>query len=522
MAFGVFRGMKMFARPLPGLAPALVFATVLSVSTGACFTPQQPPPTPTAVATPTPATSPTASILVSIVLDPGPGATESGELDALDNGDGTTTLTVRMPAPGLLPWALYPDFDCTGTPTLDSQLPVALPDVENGHAEEVLDSFYFGEPLALVVFAAPGDDPIVACGVLPSLAWATDAPRPTTGPTSDPNASPEIVALVAAMEAAVLAGDRDGYLALIDLTDPVFAAEQTHFADDWIANPPTAYILSVTDVVVDGAVATGALVVNWAAAEQDMRRAALAVRFTQVDGAWRFAGEEWVTQQAEHFRIHVAPGLEPQLPAVTDSLPDIYEYVTTHFEWVPTTDMEIKVYTGPAELVAMTWLSLPDIRGWNEPGEALKLQLDPDSSPTSTIAHEFTHFLEFNRAGTARSRMPWWLSEGIASYFGYHYLDPGAAEARIQQVRDWAANGELADWDAMAVFEETPLELWPYVYAQGYAFSVFVTDSYGEAQRNRWLAAMAVESDIADATRDVLGLSFDDLAAQFVEWLGES
>jgi hypothetical protein len=245
------------------------------------------------------------------------------------------------------------------------------------------------------------------------------------------------------------------------------------------------------------------------------------VRFTQSDGAWLYAGEQWVTRDVEHFRVRVAPGLESEFPAVTESLPDIYEYVTDHFDWIPTTDMEIKVYTGPAELVAMTWLSLPDIRGWNEPGEALKLQLAPGESPTSTIAHEFTHFLEFDRAGTQRSRMPWWLSEGIASFFGYHFAATGAAEFQLDRVRGWAATGELADWDAMAVFEETPQELWPNVYAQGYAFTAFVTDTYGETERNRWLAAMAVDSDIAEATQDVFGMSFEGLAAQFVEWLGE-
>lgn len=323
------------------------------------------------------------------------------------------------------------------------------------------------------------------------------------------------------MEAAVLAGDREAYLALVDLSDPVFATEHTRFADDWVVNPPSEYDLTIADLVVDGPAATGVLSTTWATT-QDVRTAVLEVRFTQRNGAWLYAGEEWVTQEVEHFRIRVAPGLEAQFPVITESLPDIYDYVTTHFEWVPTTDMEIKLYTGPAELVAMTWLSLPDIRGWNEPGESLKLQLGPDeSSPTSTIAHEFTHFLEFDRAGTQRSRMPWWLSEGIASFFGYHFDDTGVAQFQLDRVRDWAANGELADWDAMAVFEETPREIWTNVYAQGYAFTAFITDSYGETKRNRWLAAMAVDSDIAEATQEILGISFADLDAQFVEWLSE-
>jgi hypothetical protein len=99
------------------------------------------------------------------------------------------------------------------------------------------------------------------------------------------------------MEAAVLAGDRDGYLALVDLTDPVFATEHSRFADDWIANPPTRYDLSIADVVVAGSVATGVLSVTWATDPHDERSAELAVRFTQSNGVYRYAGEDWVTRR---------------------------------------------------------------------------------------------------------------------------------------------------------------------------------------------------------------------------------
>lgn len=374
-----------------------------------------------------------------------------------------------------------------------------------------------------VPLVVPTTSPPSASPTHPQVATSppTATPSPSPVPSSDPSADAEIVGLVEAMAAAVRAGDRDAYLALIDLTDPVFATEHSRFADDWIANPPSDYDLAIADVVVDGSSAAGVLTTSWATGP-DVRSAELAVRFTQSDGAWLYAGEDWVTHEAEHFLIQVAPGLEPQIPAVTESLPDIYEYVTTHFEWIPTTDMEIKLYTGPSELVATTRLSLPDIRGWNEPGESLKLQLDGDvSSLTSTIAHEFTHFLEFNRADTQRSRMPWWLSEGIASLFGYHYDDTGVAQFQLDRVRGWAASGELADWEAMAVFEETPLELWPNAYAQGYAFTAFVTDTYGDTERNRWLASMAVELEIEEATEVVFETSFAELDTAFVEWLNE-
>lgn len=181
--------------------------------------------------------------------------------------------------------------------------------------------------------------------------------------------------------------------------------------------------------------------------------------------------------------------------------------------------MQIKEYLGSEALVANTLLSLPNIRGWNEPGEALKLRADPaDPSQELVIAHEFTHFVLFDRAGTHRTRMPWWLDEGVASFIASKYEGPGATD-RIAQVAAWAAAGQLAAWDDMAVFETTPLELWTFAYPQGYAMTRYVTERYGDQKRNAWLAAMATEMTIAEATPAVLGLSFDELDVAFRKWL---
>jgi hypothetical protein len=472
-------------------------------------------------------------MVFSMNLDAAPGGRASGTLDAFENGDGSTTLRARMGTIDVHPWRLYPDFDCTGVPVADSQLAVALPDIELGTAEEIVDSAYFAEALAVVVFASPDDENVVACGVLPPLPWVVDEP-PSSAPSGQPQgqsprpasnaqATQAIAALVDEMEAAVTSGDRDAYLALVDLSDPVFATEHARLADDWDANPPTEYELAVSDVVVDGASATGMRNTTWAAEDQDIRSAMPGVRFTRAaDGAWRFAGELWITEKVEHFRVHVAPGLESEIGAITEALPDIYEYATTSIEWQPTRDMELKLYSGPAELVSTVRLGLPDIHGWNEPGESLKLRPDPEvPSLTPAIAHEFTHFLEFDRSGTQRSLMPWWLSEGIASLIGYHFEDPELGEFQLQRVRDWAANGELAEWDDMAVFETTPMELWPNAYAQGYALAVFVTETYDQRRRNAWLAGMSVDMEIDQATEVVFEVSFEELDSAFVDWLAD-
>lgn len=114
--------------------------------------------------------------------------------------------------------------------------------------------------------------------------------------------------------------------------------------------------------------------------------------------------------------------------------------------------------------------------------------------------------------------MPWWLDEGIATFVAAAY-DTGDAPHHLEQVATWEAAGELAPWQEMAVFEDTPLELWQFVYPQGYAMVRYVTERFGGAKRNAWLAAMATEMDIDRATPSVLGVSFDGLDAAFRQWL---
>jgi hypothetical protein len=324
------------------------------------------------------------------------------------------------------------------------------------------------------------------------------------------------------MQTAVRASDKDAYLALVDLSDPVFALEHTRWADDWAGpNPLAEYSLQLANVEIDGQTAAGELAVSWALkANNTPRTATFAALFSHSSGRWLYAGEDWVSTQVEHFTVLVAPGLEATVPSIVADLPGIFDHVTTSLEYAPAASMEIKVYADAPALVANTLLSLPDIHGWNEPGEALKLRPDseiPSLSPA--IAHEFTHFVVFDRAGTHRSLMPWWLDEGLATYVAGAYESPQRGKERLARVIEWQAADELAAWASMAVFEETARELWTFVYPQGYAMVRYVTEVYGSETRNEWLAAMATEMVIDDATPAILGVSFRKLDVNFRHWL---
>ncbi len=326
------------------------------------------------------------------------------------------------------------------------------------------------------------------------------------------------------MEAAVLACDTAAYFEQVDQTDLIFALEHTRWADEWARAPLVeTYALAVDELRVAGDNATGRLTVTWRTLSADEATTAeFPVRFTRgEDGDWRYAGELWEDQPAEHFLIRAQPGLDEAAARVRAVLPDVYTHVTRSLDYTPSGHMQIKLYDSVEALVANTLLSLPPIHGWNEPGESLKLYAGPNGTPESAVAHEFTHFLEFDMAGTARSRLPWWLSEGLAVYVANDFAPNASTTAQLDLVAEWSADGSLAPWNTLSVFETTPPELWRYVYPQGYAFVTFVTEVYGVEQRNTWLKAMSTEMDLDEATPAVLGRSFEALDEEFRAWLAE-
>jgi hypothetical protein len=369
---------------------------------------------------------------------------------------------------------------------------------------------------------------LVGCGTLtPASQAPTAAPTPIgtvnlTPPPGSLTPTAAIEFLVASMAAHVQVGDKAGYLELIDLSDPAFGLEHSRLADEWATlHPVPDYQLAVSNVSIDGGEATGDLTASWTNFQGEPRTATWRGTFRNGAVGWRYAGEDWITTEVPHFTIKYAPGLEEQLENVTQDLPAIYDHVVDTLDYTPAGTLQIKLYADAAALGANTLLSLPDINGWNEPGEALKLRYNAeDPYLTPTIAHEMTHFTNFDRAGTKRTKMPWWLDEGIAVYVSRKFaLIRQDNDTATEAVAAWNANGELVDWDRMAVYETTPQELWQFVYPQGYVMVRYVSTTFGRDRRNQWLARMATEMDIDQATPAVLGMSFDDLDKAFREWL---
>lgn len=333
-----------------------------------------------------------------------------------------------------------------------------------------------------------------------------------------------ITDLVAQMEAAILAQDAAAYLALVDLSDPIFALEHTRWVEDWDRfDEPDRLVLDVAAIDVAGDTARANLVLKWALERQtSIRVARFPARFTRAAAGWRYAGEDWQTLAGDRFQVHAFAGYDDAMEHVAALMPGIWEYATARLDYEPDAIIHVKLYPDRDTLGASIALSLPPIAGWNEPGESLKLLSgELGDRLDAVLAHELTHFLTFEMAGTSHGTYPWWLMEGVAEYVASGYWPDGAGDERVQSVARAHLNRGLPAWEQISNFEETPNRLWRYVYPMGYAFVRYVVDAYSEAALNAWIGAMADGAHLDVATEVVFEITFEALDAGFEAWLAE-
>ncbi len=364
---------------------------------------------------------------------------------------------------------------------------------------------------------------LIVTVVLITLLWWAMYQEAAFAQTDSSADSDAIAAVVAGMAHAVATQDSAAYLAWVDLSDPVFASEQRYWAGDMVdAGPLDRFSLHVSAIAVEGDTATAQLDILWALLPNtSYREAVLPVRFVRTADGWRYAGELWITLETEHFRVYALPGLEPVAQQVIDVLPGIYDYVTDHLDYTTLNVMQIKLYDSQDALGAAVGLSLPPILGWNEPGESLKLAVTEGEPPTNaTLAHEMTHFLTFDMAGTTHGGYPWWVEEGISELIASQYWPVGRAQSQLSTVIAARNRGQLPEWSAITDFETTPVALWRYVYPAGYAFMRCLTETYGETARNDWLRALADSPDLDAASQRAFGVEFAALDSTFQVWLG--
>lgn len=365
----------------------------------------------------------------------------------------------------------------------------------------------------------------------------------------------EAETLLRTMQAAVVAGDRESYLACIDTRDPEFAAEQRHWADDLARHLPREFKLEIRDdpdnAADDPAFAPGRAEVTLrmtyvstlghaaAGAGKSASWRAQLVRLDPDDDGplpprWLYAGEVWQrlegaypTSDPAHpgvFIVQYFPGSEQAAKDVLAAFPGAKEHADQELGVRVARPLQIKLYQSMEHLKAWVYLSMPDevLGGWNEPGESIKFMdtyTRGEDRWRAALAHEYGHAATWELGASPKS-LPWWMAEGIAELSAEHFTR--SADRIHRLMLRLSERGQLCTWDEISDYDKAEARVKRMAYNHGQDLMAFVTAIHGKESRNAWIAKVANAVPLDQATREALGVSFADLDKAWRESLSNA
>lgn len=390
------------------------------------------------------------------------------------------------------------------------------------------------------VFGAGGSGQSASDAGAASPTPPPSTPRPAVAAAQGPalpdkdTVEMEVNFLVTQMQLAVRTGNYDGYMALVWDGDPLFYAEQAGWAQDWVDNPLSKYELRLFNVQVTGPdVATARMEVEWGQMDLSLAGSAggttITVEFRLEDGEWLFAGESWSMLENSGIRLYYFTNEivnnESQARAVEKYLPEVYTLVTEAFDLAPDDTVHIKIYHTYDALQTMTRMSIPYLYRWNEPGEAIKIILGPQTTPPDDldIARELAQYLLYQMGDGTHGAFPWWLEQGITEYAASLFRNDSQRRRITQPIAlrldSDVPEEQLTPWNDMT--ERTGfrwVDIQPDVY-QAYTMVAYISQTYGAEVRNAWIRAIAAGQPVDEATDAHLGVTFDALDAGWQAWL---
>ncbi len=335
------------------------------------------------------------------------------------------------------------------------------------------------------------------------------------------------------MRQAVLNGNYEGYMQYVWPGDPLFAAEQAQWADDWLANPLSRFDATLSRIqMLDDDTAEARLAIQWTQREQNLSGGAIvSVTFHQEGDEWLLGGESWevIETPGIHFYYfdNEISDNQRQAKAVEEYLPAVYARLTSEFDFTPDATAHFKMYEKASTLQTWTRMSIAVLTVWNEPGEAIKITLGPQNTPPrdELIAREYARFLLYEMAGGTAGDFPWWFEAGVAEYGGFFFRrsterDPALMGiARLLMAPD-DAEAQVIPWEEMQTEPDWPGDKLDRAATQAYTLVAYIHQTYPD-RLNPWIKAIAGGQSVDEATQTYLGLSFIELDAAWRAWLAE-
>lgn len=390
----------------------------------------------------------------------------------------------------------------------------------------------------------------VACGqtgVSATPATPTTAqPDPAMAATSK-----EIAAVLTAMGHAVVAGDIDAYLKHISPRSPYFLVEQREWAKDLAKadTKPSAFSATIVEASSletrelamigeggkPGKVETVQAWIGEVRFEYTMPTEGPAkvpsksvnlsflVMFLKnhATSAWQYAGEALESLNTTNAIIYYPRGYQAPAKQIAEGFPQAKAHDDEFFGAKIDRVEEIRLFDRRDVLQFSVYPSMfqTDITlsGWSEPGQSIKFLTNYARDVKgwkAAFAHEYGH-VDTWELGPKASDMPWWVQEGIAELAAEEFT--GGRERMDRVMIRWHKNGELAAWDLISDYRNTPLNKRLHPYHQGQHMVGFISDTFGAEKRKAWLSAMATGTPFAEATPKTLGLTFAELDAKWRE-----
>lgn len=290
----------------------------------------------------------------------------------------------------------------------------------------------------------------------------------------------------------------------------------------------------------------------------------LAVFIVMSSGASRAQLQEynhpelaWQTIETDHYFVHFHTGTERTAFLTADIAEYIYGPVTELYDYRP---------DGPVHLIIRDHDDISNgaayyydnkIEIWAPP---MDFQLRGTHAwLENVVTHEFSHLISLGAARKlprsipavylqwmgfekekrpdvihgypnvlasvplAGTVIPMWFAEGAAQFQRAHFDFDRWDSHRDMLLRSAVLEGTLLKLNEMEVFAKNSLgnEM---VYEQGYAFVLYIAEKYGEKAVADLAAAMSslLRTDFSGAVRKVLGMSGEDLYAEWAAWLHEA
>tara|TARA_A100001391_G_scaffold194174_1_gene170287 strand:- start:592 stop:1779 length:1188 start_codon:yes stop_codon:yes gene_type:complete len=342
--------------------------------------------------------------------------------------------------------------------------------------------------------------------------------------------------VIGAMNDAIEAGDVGAYMSRIDPSQAVFLTEQRAWITDSILEGVQAIEYAFLEVPGVTEHANDALVarigIRWSLDGDGPLRGdepwnmvymARFVPLGSAEGGWVFAGPAWhfdLYDEATNVRVLATEDHEANAQLALERAPEILTMVEEDFGKDLSTELVIKVYKKMKSLQASISPAYTDpLAGWNEPGESIKILGRSRVSKASLdplLAHEIGHAVSFE-FGPEINKAPWWTLEGIAEVAAGLFRD--SWESKNRRITNMAKKDNLREWEQLADFKGEATDHAMHVYLQGWSMIDYIDRTFGKDQRNAWFSELGTGATLDQASMRTLGLSFDELDAQWYQSL---